>query len=418
MTSPTNNPVSEEWYALRTFLLALISFFLFLGVVAAALQFQATLPAVSLVTPQPLPTLVPSSVPLDEPVLALPTITPTVFAAATPILPLTHLVQSGETLSLIANQYGLTVDSLILANNLANPDVVWAGQSLLIPGEREEEIAAAMPTTVTPILPPTAPLTATLPLTPTTLNGIPFNEIVVISPETWANIQTIYAHGQELGRDPHAFSKIGDSTIDAEHFLSRFATGPYNLGAYAFLQPTIDHFSASFARQGMAVQIGLHSWNALDPFWADKTICEPAETVIACEFRLHNPSLVLIRLGANDAGVPENFARNMRDIVTYAIAQGVIPVLGTKADRAEGSDENNTIIRQIAAEYHLPLWDFDRVAATLPQRGLDEDGIHLMAYMAHDYTQPVAFERGHALHNLTALLVLDTIRVGIMNEEG
>lgn len=414
MTAPTNNPVSPEWYALRTFLLALIGFFLFLGVVAVALQVQANLPTTPLVTPQPLPTTVPSSVPLDEVSLALPTITPTVFAAASPASPLTHLVQSGETLSLIASQYGLTVDSLVLANNLINPDVVWAGQALLIPQTREEEIAAATPT-VSPTITLSPPLTATLPITPTTINGIPFKEIVVISPETWANIRAIYAHGQALGRDPHAFSKIGDSTIDAEHFLSRFATGPYNLGEYAFLQPTVDYFSASLARQGMAVQIGLHSWNALDPFWADKTICEPAETVIACEFRLHNPSLVLIRLGANDVGVPENFARNMRDIVTYAIAQGVIPVLGTKADRAEGSNENNEIIRQIAEEYHLPLWDFDRVAATLPQRGLDEDGIHLLAYMAHDYTQPVAFERGHALHNLTALLVLDTIRVGIMN---
>lgn len=418
MTSPTNNPASQEWYALRTFLLALIGFFLFLGVVAAALQFQAALPTAPLVAPLPLPTVVPSSVPLVELVLARPTLTPTIVAAASPLPPLTHLVQSGETLSLIASQYGLTVDSFMVANNLANPDVVWAGQSLLIPQEREEKSAAATPTVSSTIALFTSSLTTTLPITPTTVNGIPFAEIVVISPETWANIRGIYAHGQELGRDPHAFSKIGDSTIDAEHFLSRFATGPYNLGDYAFLQPTVDYFAASFARQGMAVQIGLHSWNALDPFWADKTLCEAAETVIACEFRLHNPSLVLIRLGANDVGVPDNFAQNMRDIVAYAIEQGVIPVLGTKADRAEGSDENNEIIRQIAEEYHLPLWDFDRVAATLPQRGLDEDGIHLMAYMAHDYSQPVAFERGHALHNLTALLVLDTIRLGIMNEEG
>ena len=409
MTSPTNNTVAEEWYALRTFLLALIAFILFLGVVGVALQWQADLPNAQPVVQPPLPTLAPTPLPLVEPTLVLPTLMPTAIAAASPTLPPTHLVQSGETLSLIATRYGLPLDSLIAANHLDNPDVVWVGQALVIPQEGEEMIAAATPTPV---------LTFTLPVTPTTLNGIPFAEIVVISPETWATIRSIYERGRELGRDPRAFSKIGDSTIDAEHFLSRFATGPYNLGDYAFLQPTVDYFAPSFARQGMAVQIGLHSWNALDPLWADKTICEAAETVIACEFRLHNPSLVLIRLGANDVGVPDHFAQNMRDIVTYAIEQGVIPVLGTKADRAEGSDENNQIIRQIAEEYHLPLWDFDRVAATLPQRGLDEDGVHLLAYMAHDYTQPVAFERGHALHNLTALLVLDTIRQEMMNEEG
>jgi len=263
-----------------------------------------------------------------------------------------------------------------------------------------------------------APLTPTHLITVTTINGIPFDQIVIMPSQVVAHVQAIYAVGQSLGRNPHAFTKIGDSTIDVAHFLSPFETGPYELGPYAFLQPTISHFAGSFSRQGMAVRIGLHSWTALDPLWADKTICTPAETVIACEFRLHNPSLVLIRLGANDMGVPEQFARNMSDIVTYALEQGVIPILGTKADRAEGSDENNAIIRQIAADYEIPLWDFDRVAATLPGRGLDEDGVHLNIALAHDYRQPELFTRGHAVHNLTALVVLDTIRREIMNDEG
>jgi hypothetical protein len=263
-----------------------------------------------------------------------------------------------------------------------------------------------------------APLTPTQPVTVTAINGLPFGEIMVMSPQVVAHVRSIYAIGKTMGRNPHAFAKIGDSTIDVEHFLSPFETGPYELGSYAFLQPTISYFAGSFSRQGMAVRIGLHSWTALDPLWADKTICEPAETVIACEFRLHNPSLVLIRLGANDAGVPENFAHNMRVIVAYALEQGVIPVLGTKADRAEGSDENNAIIRQVAAEYEIPLWDFDRVAATLPGRGLDEDGVHLNIALVQDYRQTEVFTRGHAVHNLTALLVLDTIRREIMNDEG
>ena len=52
----------------------------------------------------------------------------------TPI-PKVHLVQEGETLSSIATLYGVTVDELILVNNLTNPEFLFAGQELLIPGQ-------------------------------------------------------------------------------------------------------------------------------------------------------------------------------------------------------------------------------------------------------------------------------------------
>lgn len=45
-----------------------------------------------------------------------------------------HLVAAGETLGLIANRYGTTVDALVRANNLASPNLVWAGIRLVIPG--------------------------------------------------------------------------------------------------------------------------------------------------------------------------------------------------------------------------------------------------------------------------------------------
>ena len=408
MNNPTDKPFSEEWQALRTFLMTMIAFFVFLGAVAAALKLETLHPTALPVAQTTVPTLVPTAVPLASPTFAQPTapvetiVVPTVTVAAAAT---THLVQSGETLTLIAGQYNLTLAALLAANPLSDPDVVWAGQELLIPGVIQKED-------------PTTPLTVTLPLTATTINDIPFDQIIVMSPAVIANMRATYARGQTLGRNPQAFAKIGDSTIDVEYFLSPFARVPYELGSYAFLQPTINFFAGSFNRQGMAVRMGLHSWTALDPLWADKTVCAPAETVIACEFRLHNPSIVLIRLGANDAGVPENFARNMGEIVAYALEQGVIPVLGTKADRAEGSDENNAIIRQVAADYEIPLWDFDRVAATLPGRGLDEDGVHLNTPLAYDYRQTETLARGHAVHNLTALLVLDTIRKEIMKGEG
>jgi len=45
-----------------------------------------------------------------------------------------HTVQSGDSLSKIARAYGASAAAIAAANGLANPDVIWVGQRLLIPG--------------------------------------------------------------------------------------------------------------------------------------------------------------------------------------------------------------------------------------------------------------------------------------------
>ena len=45
----------------------------------------------------------------------------------------THTVQAGETLTSIAHQYGVTVWTLIQANNIANPTLIVPGQTLVVP---------------------------------------------------------------------------------------------------------------------------------------------------------------------------------------------------------------------------------------------------------------------------------------------
>ena len=267
-----------------------------------------------------------------------------------------------------------------------------------------EPPAATVP--LTPTVPPTPALS---PPQPVAVNGVPFESIVVMPPEVVAHARAIFAAGQALGRSPNAYAKIGDSTTENPHFLARFDEGPYNLGAYAHLQPVIDQFRSSHGRDSVAVRVGLHSWTANDPAWAEPGLCLPNETPVQCELRLHNPSIVLIRLGTNDAGVGLMFEANIRYIVDTALAAGVIPVIGTKGDRHEGSDENNNILRRIAAEYRIPLWDYDRVADTLPGRGLGQDAAHMLTFYSHDYSDPTAFTRGHAMHNLTALMMLDAI---------
>lgn len=270
----------------------------------------------------------------------------------------------------------------------------------------------APPATAAPSATPSpTPEPSPTPLGPQTINGVPLSVIAPLPPEVVANVRAIYATGQELGRDPNAFSKLGDSTLLNPHFLGPFDSGDYNLGDFAHLQPTIDRFAGSFARHGVAAHPGLHSWTVFDPMWADPDWCEANEDVLACEIRLQNPSFMFIRLGSNDSGSPSGFRFNVKKVIEFAIANGVVPIIGTKADRFEGSNENNDILRALADEYEVPLWDFDRLADTLPGRGLDTDGVHLIIdELPHDYTDPAAFQRGHAMQDLSALIVLDQLR--------
>lgn len=252
--------------------------------------------------------------------------------------------------------------------------------------------------------------------------GIPdVPDLGIIPPETalWVRqpglfttggprVREIYERGQALGNNPRAFSKVGDCNSQWPFFLARFDSGEYDLGPYQYLQPVIDYFAGSFGRKSVAVWTGNHAWSVLDPTFADPTLCLAGETPLACEFRLHRPSVVLIRLGTNEANTPALFEQYLRSILDYAIERGVIPILGTKADQLEGSDAINEIVRQLAAEYQVPLWDFGRIASTLPGRGLSGDGYHMTWYPL-TYSDPRALQQGHSVHNLTALIALYTV---------
>ncbi|HLG12400.1 MAG TPA: LysM peptidoglycan-binding domain-containing protein [Dehalococcoidia bacterium] len=54
----------------------------------------------------------------------------------------THVVQSGETLGLIAGMYGTTVNAIVQANGLSDPNYIYVGQQLVIPGAGASTAAA------------------------------------------------------------------------------------------------------------------------------------------------------------------------------------------------------------------------------------------------------------------------------------
>lgn len=249
------------------------------------------------------------------------------------------------------------------------------------------------------------------------VNGVPIETIVFMPEEVQEHVREIYAQGRLRGRNGSAFSKLGDSLIATPSFFTQFDAGVYDLGPYEYLQPAIDYFAGSYERYGVALRPGLHAWGVFDPLWANKDWCQPNETMIACEIRLNNPGVLLILLGTNDSGSPGNFAHNIRKVVEFCIENGVVPVLVTKADRFEGPENtNNNLLREIAGEYSIPLWDYDLVAGTIPDRGLQEDQVHLTVFVENDYTMPEAYETGHGVHNLTGLMMLDAIRLAVTNE--
>lgn len=66
--------------------------------------------------------------------IAMLTLNSVVVQAAPPRSdPTIHVVQWGETLTMIARHYGTTVDSIVRANNLRNPNHIYTGQRLVIP---------------------------------------------------------------------------------------------------------------------------------------------------------------------------------------------------------------------------------------------------------------------------------------------
>ena len=63
-------------------------------------------------------------------------------ATPTPEIQTTHVVQAGETLTAIGNRYGITVAELIAWNDITDPDIIEVGQTLTIAQAHFPDISA------------------------------------------------------------------------------------------------------------------------------------------------------------------------------------------------------------------------------------------------------------------------------------
>jgi hypothetical protein len=252
-----------------------------------------------------------------------------------------------------------------------------------------------------------------------------------LAPDEWKNLpvvpevtdtaREIYARGQELGRDPYAFSKVGDCQTNTGFYLVDFDhEGWYSLGEeYSYLQDTIDHYEGSFSRTSLAMRDGYNVAAILTPLRADPKQCEKNENPIACEFRLHNPSIAIISLETNFNGRPaDDYGNYMRQIIEYSIEQGVVPILATKGDNLEGDHSINAEIAEIAVEYDIPLWNLWAALQPLPNQGHStelNDGFHL-SFSRNFFDQPKNMLSGWPWRNLTALQALDAVRRGLQEK--
>lgn len=216
---------------------------------------------------------------------------------------------------------------------------------------------------------------------------------------------------------PNVVSVVGDCESSSDWFLKDFSKGTrfYSLGSYSNLQDTIDYFNPSLGYKSYAAIRGATVSTVLTALWADPAACNANETPLGCEYRLHNPAFAFIALGTNDVYKLDQFAPKLRQIIEYTLQQGIIPILVTKADNVEGDESINLTIARLAVEYHLPVWNFWAAVQPLPDHGLQPDGEHL-TFASNHFDDPDNLQRAWPVRNLTALQVLESMRMAVQEK--
>ncbi len=263
-----------------------------------------------------------------------------------------------------------------------------------------------------------------------TVSAIKLDDIPIL-PSLTETAREIYGAGQQMGRNAHLLSKVGDCMTASPNFLAPFSIedGKYDLGLYADLQAVIDYFSSATVSEnysaltnpGLATTTGYTTVSVQDPIWADPAVCSANESPLGCEYRVTNPAFALIMFGTNDTTFfePESFNTYLRQIIDQTVKDKIVPILYTFPERPEFPEKSilfNQIIVQIATDYDLPLINLYRALETLPDKGINlQDPIHLSSPIddnAGNFT-PENLQRGYTLRNLLTLQALDVMIKGL-----
>ncbi|HWQ14933.1 MAG TPA: LysM peptidoglycan-binding domain-containing protein [Roseiflexaceae bacterium] len=91
-----------------------------------------------------------------------------------------YVVQPGDTLSQLAEAFGTTVDEIMAANGLTDPNAIQAGQTLIIPSLAPR--SPAFETTPAATVQLTATLQLTVTLTPTATAALTATAVLTVTP--------------------------------------------------------------------------------------------------------------------------------------------------------------------------------------------------------------------------------------------
>lgn len=245
----------------------------------------------------------------------------------------------------------------------------------------------------------------------------------------------IYNQGIANGNLPGIFAKVGDSiSMDNGYFLVPIGLGYTVYGNYDYYQSTIEYYQAtsigndnSFSHLSVATRGGLRTPDLLSPAYIGVDGC--AVPLLECEYDSIHPSVSIILIGTNDAGLGgsfhvslEDFEANMRQIIQISLDRNIIPILST-LPRWLGINDGNPrdtlsyseVIIVLAEEYGIPWIDFRSALEPLPHYGLSSpDGVHPSA--PTPYTATANFSEvslsvyGYNIRNILTVEALDQFR--------
>jgi hypothetical protein len=259
--------------------------------------------------------------------------------------------------------------------------------------------------------------TYTLPV----VSGIDLHSYPIVPTATNLAI-SVYARGRARGNNPHVVAKVGDCGTDHPYFLSSFYWGPYDLGQYGYLQGVVDYFGESLAYTSQAAAAGFVADAVIDPQWANPNVCQPNESALQCEYRIHKPSVALIMFGLTDLQrrTPQQFYSDLRVVVDQSIDAGVIPILSTFPPHQAFPQESilyNQIVIQVAQDYNAPLINLWLALDPLPNHGMMDDGTHMTGYAVGGagFLLDQNLQMGYVMRNLVTLQALDVIWRTVMS---
>ncbi|MDX1992461.1 MAG: GDSL-type esterase/lipase family protein [bacterium] len=248
--------------------------------------------------------------------------------------------------------------------------------------------------------------------------------MVPVVPAIDEAMRAVFTRGQAAGNNAGVVVKVGDSNSANRYYLTPINTSPVDLGPYDFLLDTVLFFAPALPQEHVTARVGLNAYSLFDPSWGTAQ-CQSGETPLACEYRLHRPSVAIVMFGPNDIRAlnSERWRDQMERLVEESLAAGVIPVLTTFSslesdpDLAQQALRFNLILVEVANQYDVPLINLWSAARSLPNFGIGGDGVHMTVGGGRvNFTEGQEARFGVSLQNLLVLYTLDELRRVVIDQ--